>query len=476
MDTALPAVIPPSIGLARLQQMRQEFRYFYPLDLRVSGKDLVPNHLTFFLYNHTAIFPSHQWPKAVRANGHLLLNSEKMSKSTGNFLTMRESLERYGADATRLALADAGDSIDDANFVEQLADVFILRLYAQLEFYQQIFSNTSTSTGNERTIQTRPASSPFNFHDKYFDAEMNHLIKATQASYQSMLYREALKNGFYEFQNARDRYRDAMASLAATNAGGLMHESLIFKFCQVQCILLAPFAPHFCDYLWRTFINGNGNGTAACASIMQAKWPKTLDQSAFEVSLAAGAYVHQLIKDARSAYNTHLNIIAKKANKKGAAATANANANASAKITVFIASSYPVWQTKCLEKLCQFWDEKSKSFDSKNLTPAIFADPECLSATAGNAARQKTMVMTFVKSMQKLVSDSGNSISALQSRKPCIFDEWTTVTENVDFIKRQLEISSLEIKRAEEVTAETPEIDRIISLALPEKPSFLVSL
>ena len=32
-------------------------RYFYPLDLRVSGRDLVPNHLSFFLYNHTAIFP-----------------------------------------------------------------------------------------------------------------------------------------------------------------------------------------------------------------------------------------------------------------------------------------------------------------------------------------------------------------------------------------------------------------------------------
>jgi leucyl-tRNA synthetase len=24
----------------------------YPLDLRVSGKDLVTNHLTFFVYNH----------------------------------------------------------------------------------------------------------------------------------------------------------------------------------------------------------------------------------------------------------------------------------------------------------------------------------------------------------------------------------------------------------------------------------------
>ena len=39
-----------------------------------------------------------RWPKAVRSNGHLLLNSEKMSKSTGNFLTMVQAVERFSAD------------------------------------------------------------------------------------------------------------------------------------------------------------------------------------------------------------------------------------------------------------------------------------------------------------------------------------------------------------------------------------------
>ncbi|KAK2182550.1 hypothetical protein NP493_349g03002 [Ridgeia piscesae] len=41
----------------QLERMRLEFRTWYPVDLRVSGKDLVPNHLTYFLYNHCAIWP-----------------------------------------------------------------------------------------------------------------------------------------------------------------------------------------------------------------------------------------------------------------------------------------------------------------------------------------------------------------------------------------------------------------------------------
>lgn len=40
-----------------LQMLRREFEYWYPVDVRVSGKDLVPNHLSYYLYNHVAMWP-----------------------------------------------------------------------------------------------------------------------------------------------------------------------------------------------------------------------------------------------------------------------------------------------------------------------------------------------------------------------------------------------------------------------------------
>jgi leucyl-tRNA synthetase len=98
----------------KASQLKYNFQYFYPLDVRSSGKDLIPNHLTFWIYNHAALFEEKHWPRAVRTNGHLMLNGKKMSKSTGNFLTMREATKKYGADAMRLSLADAGDEITDA--------------------------------------------------------------------------------------------------------------------------------------------------------------------------------------------------------------------------------------------------------------------------------------------------------------------------------------------------------------------------
>lgn len=39
-----------------MSTLRREFSFWYPMDMRVSGKDLIPNHLTMSLYNHAAVW------------------------------------------------------------------------------------------------------------------------------------------------------------------------------------------------------------------------------------------------------------------------------------------------------------------------------------------------------------------------------------------------------------------------------------
>ena len=165
-----------SCGIQRadLEKMRREFEYWYPLDVRVSGKDLIPNHLTFFLYIHTALFPREYWPRGIRANGHLLLNGEKMSKSTGNFLTLHDAVAKYGADACRIALADAGDGGEDANFEETVANQIILRLYTLKEWCEEVIQ--------DQTLRSGEADS---FWDKLFENEMNTLVHEARQHYEA---------------------------------------------------------------------------------------------------------------------------------------------------------------------------------------------------------------------------------------------------------------------------------------------------
>lgn len=123
------------------------------------------------------------WPRGVRCNGHLLLNSSKMSKSDGNFLTLYEAISKFSSDGTRLCLADAGDSIEDANFVEASADAGILRLYTFIEWVQEIIENKlSLRTGSKDT-----------FNDKVFNSEMNLKTKQTEEFYDKMMFKDALR-------------------------------------------------------------------------------------------------------------------------------------------------------------------------------------------------------------------------------------------------------------------------------------------
>lgn len=64
-----------------------------------------------------------------------------MSKSEGNFLTLYEAIEKFSADGMRLSLADAGDTVEDANFVEEMADASLLRLYTMVEWTKEMIAS-----------------------------------------------------------------------------------------------------------------------------------------------------------------------------------------------------------------------------------------------------------------------------------------------------------------------------------------------
>ena len=88
LDAPYPADC--AIPQEKLDTMRKEFTYWYPMDLRVSGKDLIQNHLTMALYNHAAIWEAsaERMPQGYFCNGHVMVDAKKMSKSEGNFMTL----------------------------------------------------------------------------------------------------------------------------------------------------------------------------------------------------------------------------------------------------------------------------------------------------------------------------------------------------------------------------------------------------
>lgn len=194
------APLPESLAIHKdlLKKCQESFNYFYPVDLRVSGKDLIANHLTFFLFNHVALFPEHMWPRRIFTNGHVMLNSAKMSKSEGNFLSAEDALERYGTSATRMCLASCGDTNEDANFEEGVANGFVLKLYTLVKAVEDIPAYSSA----DLLLSNMPCLAEEDRVGKFANTALIQLlssnIRATIEAYDSMTFRDVVKFAFYE--------------------------------------------------------------------------------------------------------------------------------------------------------------------------------------------------------------------------------------------------------------------------------------
>lgn len=236
-------LVPELYGyLDLLEKCRNNFQYFYPVDLRVSGKDLIKNHLLFFMFNHVALFDEKYWPKRIFTNGHLMLNKEKMSKSTGNFLSVDDALLKYGKSATRMCLAVCGDTNDDANFVEDNANLFILKIYTFVKEIQKLNELVRKKSENE-TIAS------------YSNADVLLLetvsVNVTEAlnAYNSMKYSDVVKFSFFEMVNLINLYNNI-------NGTNILLKNLVYKSATQ---LLYPIMPDLCRTLIEKYFDSEFN-------------------------------------------------------------------------------------------------------------------------------------------------------------------------------------------------------------------------
>lgn len=404
----------------RLQKLRREFEYWYPVDVRVSGKDLVPNHLSYYLYNHVAMWPndSGKWPQAVRANGHLLLNSEKMSKSTGNFLTLSQAIAKFSADGMRLALADAGDTVEDANFVEAMADAGILRLYAWVDWVKEMIAN-------QNNLRTGPADT---FNDRVFVSEMYSSIVKTEQHYERMMYKEGLKSGFFEFQAAKDKYRE----LAIEG----MHRDLVFRFIEYQTLLLAPICPHLCEHTWTLL----GKRT----SVMKASWPTAGPVD--EILIRSSQYLMDTAHDLRLRLKAYMQPAkSKKGDNKPPAKPTHCS--------IYVAKTYPPWQHSALSLLGKHYKSNNGALpDNKVIAMELGAMPEL--------KKYMKRVMPFVAMIKDSLEKKGPRVLDLELE----FDERAVLLDNIVYLTNSLELDQIEVVFASEAD------DKVKEDCCPGKP------
>lgn len=416
--------LPPGckIPIETLDKMKNEFRYWYPMTLRVSAKDLIPNHLTMALYNHAAIWEDEPdlWPRGYYCNGHVLVDAEKMSKSKGNFLIMKETCDKYGTDPTRFACADAGDSLDDANFSRETADAAVLSLVNEEMWIVE-------TLGTQSTEEMR-TSEEFNVMDKILMNEINRLIVGSKTNFAAMQIKEALKNGWFEMLNARNEYRSWCSASSIP-----MHKDVVRRWVEALVILICPVCPHWSEKIWKTI------GMEGLA--VKAPWP--LAGTEDKILSRQAKFLRDSMKNFRAQAGK-----AKKGWKQ---------------VSVLVSDTYPQWKVDLLTWLQTQYDSSTGQFPSTIM--------KNLKEWTGANTKDKKMIkfaMQFGSFAKEEAMDVGEA--ALDVQLP--FDQKDILSENISYIKSQInvpEINIVKIGDGSDAAAEVP--DRMVENVSPGKPS-----
>ncbi|KAI6102854.1 hypothetical protein F5141DRAFT_1133125 [Pisolithus sp. B1] len=390
--------------------LKHEYNYFYPFDMRSSGKDLVQNNLTFLLYNHVAIFPEDKWPLGIRMNGHLMINGQKMSKSKGNSLTLRDGIEKFGADAMRLTLADAGDGVEDANFDEKTANANILRLHTLLGWCEEMLKDDSKLRHGAKS----------SYHDHVFEEEIIDLINITKTHYEATSFKDALKYCFYEFQNIRDWYREVTSDIG-------MHADLVKYWIRVSVLLVTPFAPHFAEHIWTEFLREP-------KSIQLALWPDP-GRPADRAVIEAGIYMRSTLKTIRDAETTLLKKMQK--GKKGKADGPLFDPKLPKSVRIYVASQFPEWQDACVQAIKDSYSAETDKVD----------DVKVRTILTENGMIKDKRAMPFVQAFKKRMSEIG-ATNAFRRTLP--FSESQILTEFLPYLKKSLNLVDVEVLSVEQ--------------------------
>lgn len=216
-------------GKARNQlweRIRQEFEYFYPLDINLGGKEHETVHFPVFIMNHVGIFPEKYWPKGIFVNWWVTEKSGgKLSKSKGGAEPIHKILEDFSADGLRLYYSHIGSPFVDVEWDVGKAAVYKDHIE---RFYNTVTEIIKINGSSEKMI------------DRWFLSKLHRSLKEYRESMEVFDLRKAVDCALFELMKDAQWYQ--------TRGGN--NKKVIDEFAMVWLKMLTPFIPHVCEELW----------------------------------------------------------------------------------------------------------------------------------------------------------------------------------------------------------------------------------
>ena len=232
-----------------LEKMKASFEYWYPVNIRCSGKDLIQNHLTFFIMQHVALFDKKYWPRGIAVNGYVNVENEKMSKSKGNIIPFRNLLDEFGPDLVRLNMVSSAEGIDDANWASENVSGFTTRINAIADVASQVFEY-ETNNGKIDIESVKPKT----YNDRILLSITETEKKLSEEFFEQLKYRSAAQHSFFNMTNALKDYVKGTINYSVL-------KYFLYNFLTINAPMMAFSAEEIAEQL-------------GFAKIEDSRWPK----------------------------------------------------------------------------------------------------------------------------------------------------------------------------------------------------------
>lgn len=210
-------------------EVRQEVKYWYPIDINLGGKEHKTVHFPVYLMNHVAILPKQYYPKGIFVHWWVTQRGkEKISKSKGGAEPIHKAAETYGVDAMRLYYSHVGSPFVDIEWAPDIVIKYKQRLHALWQLIHQL--SQLTHDENQQL-------------DQWLQSSMQRHIQNVHTAFSTYDLRVAANEIYFELSRDIQWYLKRQGS-----------NTKIIKTVLDQWIgLMTPFTPHLAEELWHHF-------------------------------------------------------------------------------------------------------------------------------------------------------------------------------------------------------------------------------
>lgn len=250
------------------KEIREEFLYWYPLNLNVGGKEHQTVHFPVFIMNHVGLLKKKDWPLGIFAYSWITgKGGGKVSKSKGGAQPIPGAIERFTVDGMRLYYAHGTPAFEDTEWDEDI----VANYRKQVE---RIIGLVEESVkGKDKQTKTL---------DLWLTSRVNTVIKKATESFEQLDLRKTVDIVLFDFIRDLQWYQ---------RRGGT-NKTLLKKTLGSWLKLLTPFTPHIAEELWHKLGN--------TGLISKAAWPSFTESKIKPLLETAEQAIEKTISDVRN--------------------------------------------------------------------------------------------------------------------------------------------------------------------------------